>query len=1294
PGISQQIQLTANSFSSIGSLSSGTFGWIQNSGTPIVFSDDTISSPLVTVPSNTVDGDSIVLTVTFTTVPDPVTGTQCVTTDDVVIYLSALPLNLNILASDTSLCPNLLPDTVSFSTSISGPGIDLVNGIYSWSANPGSYLSDLTSTTINNPDAIIAGSHNDSVVYTINYTYGLCVGSDDIKLKWRTGEINVSATMDTICPGDTTTLMSNLTDTISFSDPSACSTYTVAPITFAPVSGSGSNVNLSDDALTSSLSIGFNFDFYCNTYSQFRISSNGYITFDLTTFNNGCCTGQNLPNNFDPNNLIALAWEDINPASGGTINYFTTGTAPNRKLVVNFINVPRFGGANNITGQIVLHESTNYIDVHTTTVLPDGNTTQGIENVDGTLAIAVPGRNSSQWSASNDAYRFSPGIAFLFGPITYSWTPGFSVTSPNTSTTGASPQGSTTYYIEINEQGCIQQDSIEIYVNSQIPPPTVSCGTPFNQATSVLFEWGMSPGATAWEYSLDSGITYVPVPLSDSFLLITGLTNGDCANILVRALGGAGPCPTNAATYLECCTTPCPMPNTSITTDLLCNGVTDGTIQIAITGGVLGDHPNFTATLFDTTGGSVQVGSPLSSPDTVLFTGLAAGTYYAYLQDTFGCFTYSDTVTITEPDSLIASLDSMTLTTCYDDSDGTASVLSTGGTPSYTWLWDSTANNQTSVTATGLAVGVYQVVLSDSRGCTDTLSVNVNSPFPGPPTLTLTTTASNTCTGNGTATVFTTINMLGNANNFNYIWSNSNTNAAATGLVPGVATVTVTDENGCVATTSTTITGSASLSVTTTFLSPGCGSSDGEITAIASGDSIGYLYQWSANAFSQTTVLATGLPVGTYSVIVTGISNGCTDTASVTLTNNSVLNIVGFSPVNPSCGNSDGSILALTLGAVGSLSYNWSDGQTTNPATGLAAGTYLVTITDQSTNCSDIADTILVEPIPTASFTAVNNPACNLSNGSITAAGANAPGPFTYLWSDGQTDATAQGLSPSVPYSCTVSYQGCSVVVADTTLSNDILQIAITDKDDIICNGDLASYANVTLLSGDSATTSFIWSNNATTQNISGLAAGTYTVTATSGSCTVTQSITVIDITLTTDPWVVTSGQDVGTIQLNGVVDIDGGLNTNHANPAYYWTQDTTGSVEIGDSSLISTTATGLLDGTEWLYFNVTAGPCSAMDSIYIIVESYMGMPTAFTPNGDGINDYFQPAGLAGSIKVFQFNIFNRWGQLLYDDALNHSWDGTFQGVPQPMEVYVYVFEYAPDNGDPILIRGEFTLIR
>ncbi len=1297
PGIAQQIQLTANSFSSIGSITSGSFGWVQTSGTPVTFSDDTIPNPIVNVPNTTVNGDSIVLTVTFTTVPDPVSGSQCITTDDVIIYLDALPLNLNVFASDTSLCPNLSTDTISFNTWISGPGIDLVNGIYTWTANPASYLTDLTSTAINNPDAYLAGTHDDSVVYSVNYTYGLCVGSDSITLRWRTGLPVLSAASDSICPGDTTQLFVNLSDTVSFSDPTACSTYVVNPITYAPVAGSGTNVVLGDDQLTPNLNIGFNFEFYCNIYSQFKISSNGFITF--TSTNNGCCQGQLIPNAAAPNNLIALAWADLNPGSGGTINYFTTGTAPNRILVVNFISVPRFGGSNNVTGQILLYEGSNYVEIHSTSISSSGvPTTQGIENDGGTSAVPSPGRNSSgPWNATNDAYRFVPGISFLFGPLTYSWTPGFATSNPVGSSTDAFPQGTTTFYVEVNEDGCIQNDSLEIYVNSLIPPPTVNCGTPFNQATTVLFEWGQSPGATGWEYSLDSGITFIPLPLQDSFLLVTGLTNGDCARILVRALGGAGPCPTNAATYLECCTTPCPMPNSSLTTDLTCNGSSDGTISIAIDGGVLGDHPNYTATLYDTTA-NTQVGAPVSDADTTHFTGLAAGTYYAYLIDTFGCFTYSDTVTLTEPDSLIASLDSMTLTTCFTDSDGTLSVLSQGGTPGYSWQWDANAGNQTTVTATGLAVGPYQVVLTDSRNCTDTFIVDVNSPFPGPPTITLTTTSSSSCTGNGTATVFTTINMVGNGNNFNFLWSNGETTPSTAGLVPGNISVTVTDENGCVATTTENITGSASLSVTTTTISPGCGSSDGQITAVVTGDPLGYSYLWDVFASSQTTALATGLPVGNYSVIVTGLSNGCVDTAFVSLSNDTLLSLLGFNITDPSCGLNDGSANVITTGATGPLNYNWNGGTisgalSTNPALNLGAGTYNVTITDSLSNCKITASTVLNNPaVPSVSFTTVNNPSCNLSNGSITATGS--PGPFSYLWSDGQTTATAQGLAPSVPYSCTVTYQGCTVAIPSVTLSNDVLQIAITDKDDIICNGDLASYANVTLLSGDSATTSYVWSNGATTQNISGLAAGSYSVTATSGSCIVTQSITVVDIALSVNPWIVTAGQLNGVVQVNGIADIDGGVVTNHANPMYSWTQDSSGFVSIADSSLIATNVTGLQKGSTWLYITATAGPCIVVDSVYVTVESYMGMPTAFTPNGDGINDFFQPVGLTGSNKVMKFEIYNRWGQLVYSDPVVHSWDGNYLGAPQAVDVYIYVFEYAPDNAPVVEIRGEFTLIR
>jgi gliding motility-associated-like protein len=590
------------------------------------------------------------------------------------------------------------------------------------------------------------------------------------------------------------------------------------------------------------------------------------------------------------------------------------------------------------------------------------------------------------------------------------------------------------------------------------------------------------------------------------------------------------------------------------------------------------------------------------------------------------------------------------------------------------------------------------VVLIDTRNCIDTFTVNVNSPFPGPPTITLTTTNSSSCTGNGTATVFTTINMVGDGNNFNFLWSNGETTPSTAGLIPGNISVTVTDENGCVASTTETIIGSASLSIITTTISPGCGSSDGQITAVASGDPMGYSYLWDVFTSSQTTALATGLPVGNYFVIVTGLSNGCVDTAFVSLSNDTLFNLLGFNNTDPSCGLNDGTTNVITTGATGPLIYNWNGGtitgnQSTNPAINLGAGIYNVTVTDSLSNCRITGSTVLNNPsVPSVSFTNINNPSCNLSNGSITATGT--PGPFTYLWSDGQTTSTAQGLAPSVPYSCTISYQGCTVEIPSVTLSNDFLQIAITDKDDIICNGDLASYANVSILSGNPASTSFLWSNGDTTQNVSGLSAGTYTVTATSGSCVVTQSISIVDIALSLNPWIVTTGQVDALLQVNGIADIDAGVSTNHSNPSFMWMAESADIVTITDSSLAVTTVTGFQKGYTKLIVTATAGPCVVVDSVFVTVEAYMGMPTAFTPNGDGINDLFQPAGLSGSNKVVKFEVYNRWGQLVYNDPLVHAWDGTFNGVPQPVDVYVFVFEYYPDNAPGVEIRGEFTLIR
>lgn len=195
--------------------------------------------------------------------------------------------------------------------------------------------------------------------------------------------------------------------------------YIVTPgLLNAPIVASMTNVVLSDDQISSDLPIGFDFNFFGNLYSQFRISSNGFITFDFETFNNGCCQGQSIPDSWDPNNIIALAWNDLNPGAGGTIGYTTIGAAPNRILVVEFNNVPHFGsGANTVTVQAHLFESSGNIEIHCTQNVSDGSAhTIGVENASGTCGITAPGMNASfDLSVINQMILFTPDAGSYYG---------------------------------------------------------------------------------------------------------------------------------------------------------------------------------------------------------------------------------------------------------------------------------------------------------------------------------------------------------------------------------------------------------------------------------------------------------------------------------------------------------------------------------------------------------------------------------------------------------------------------------------------------------------------------------------------------------------------------------------------------------------------------------------------------------------------------------------------------------------------------------------------------------------
>ena len=197
-----------------------------------------------------------------------------------------------------------------------------------------------------------------------------------------------------------------------------CSSYVVSPIAHSLYPVAGNTIYLADDDVSTTLPLNFNFEFYCSVYNQVRICSNGFITFDFTMFpSGGTPYAQSVPSPAVPDAVIAWNWNDLDPSQGGTITYTTIGISPNQKFIVTYSNVPLWSPSNppgslRNTGQIVLHESSNLIEIHIVEATNYGwlNQTEGIEDSAGVAGVAVPGRNLSLWTASLSSHMFSPYV--------------------------------------------------------------------------------------------------------------------------------------------------------------------------------------------------------------------------------------------------------------------------------------------------------------------------------------------------------------------------------------------------------------------------------------------------------------------------------------------------------------------------------------------------------------------------------------------------------------------------------------------------------------------------------------------------------------------------------------------------------------------------------------------------------------------------------------------------------------------------------------------------------------------
>ena len=377
-------------------------------------------------------------------------------------------------------------------------------------------------------------------------------------------------------------------------------------------------------------------------------------------------------------------------------------------------------------------------------------------------------------------------------------------------------------------------------------------------------------------------------------------------------------------------------------------------------------------------------------------TGVMAGTYTVTVTDANGC-TATTSVTLSEPSPLGVSISSSTNVDCFGASTGSATATGSGGTAPYTYNW---SNGGTGGTISGLPAGVYTVTLTDAAAATATDMVTISEPAALNATATVTSNVSCNAFSDGSVMVSAT----GGTGSYTYLWSNAATTASITGVVAGTYTVTVTDANGCTDVETASVTEPALMiaSIPTSSNVTVFGGNNGSATGAGSGGTSPYTYSWSNGA---TTATAGTLIAGTYSVTVTD-QNGCTDSASVIISQPSALSIFISNVADVDCnGNSTGSASVGATGGSTPYTYLWSNGATTSTASSLSGGTYTVTVSDASGATATATATVNEPGVLTLTASNVSNVNCNGGNdGSITVNTTGGTGPFSYTWSTGFTD--------------------------------------------------------------------------------------------------------------------------------------------------------------------------------------------------------------------------------------------------------------------------------------------------
>ncbi len=992
------------------------------------------------------------------------------------------------------------------------------------------------------------------------------------------------------CGGQAVTL------TATFADMKQTNTYAVGNIPYNPFNfNTGTNILVDiDDIWSSVINMGFNFCYWGNNYNQLVIGSNGVVSFNLP-YANGYCTwpiNNPWPNAAQAmNNAIGCPWHDIDPSVGfnpNRIKIHVDGTAPCRRFIVTFYQIPMFSGACNSqlsSQQIILHESSNVIDHHILNKpicasWNSGRAIQGIQNAAGNQAVVVPGRNSpTQWAAANDGKRFYPTGAPTY---TIQWLQGATVIG-NTASISVTPNATTTYTVRVTYTNCngtqtIVTDNVTVNASPINPPPLVPqdicAGQPANLNAGpgfVNYQWSNGSNGQSISVSPAATTTYI-VTVTDgagctasSSVVVTVGNNIVAPTIPPATICQSASIPLNAGagfsdyqwstgqsgqtiTVNPAATTTYTV---TVTNALGCSGVSNVTITVN------------------------QVPPPAPAPINVCAgqSGLldAGGGYAGYAWST-GSATQTTTVnpavpttytvTVTSIDGCTASGSALVnISTISPPALVAPPILCSGSSttinagPGYaSYVWSNGVNGQTNTVSPNTGT-TYTLTVTDAFGCSAVASVAVNVATPPTPSISG---SLSFCAGGNTT--------LSAPPGFNsYTWSNGFNTQSITVTGAGTYSVTVTDANFCTGTAQATVTVSATLSpVISGNLAPCSG---GNTTLDVGAGFASYL--WNPGGATTQTI---NVPAGIYTVSVTS-ANGCAGTAQVTVTN-SPDPTPSITPPPTIC---TGVSALLTANPAGMAQYQWSNGALGQSQSVSAAGTYTVTVTDANGCTASTSTTVVLNDISLAPLSAATT--CFGGTVSLTApAGYN-----TYAWSNGDNGPNIS-VSPAstTTYTLTVTdAQGCT---AATTATVNITPppVATTDGNVNACVGDV-------VFLGAAGGVDFLWSTGESgfVIAVSPVATTTYTVTVTdAGGCTATAQSTVFVSPLPVP--VVTATPPAFCLGGTSILTATGGSN-------YAWS---TGGGNVS-SVVVSPTTT-----TTYTVTVTSAANCSITSNVTVTVNS------------------------------------------------------------------------------------------